>query len=130
MGNTENILSDSPLRRILDVLSNYSYKLLSLGDQKTKMSQCMQLCKSYAPKDASKCHKVDNPEAFAGLCICSCRNMLKEHSSLTSDSPPQQKGPKKKIPLGKQQRASSFLGSLSISRSSFYFLSKKSYFVC
>jgi hypothetical protein len=40
MGNTENILSDSPLRRILDVLSNYSYKLLSLGDQKTKMSQC------------------------------------------------------------------------------------------
>jgi hypothetical protein len=39
-----------------------------------------------------KCHKTNNQEAFAGLCICSCRDMSKDHSILT----PQQKGPNKK----------------------------------
>jgi hypothetical protein len=58
-----------------------------------------------------KCHKADKQEAFTGLCICSYRDVLKDHS--TPDSPSQQKGPNKKTPLFKQQGATDFLGSLS-----------------
>jgi hypothetical protein len=52
--------------------------------------------KSWPPGDAWKCHKADKQEAFTEQCICSYRDMLKDHSTLTPDSPPQQKGPNKK----------------------------------
>jgi hypothetical protein len=77
-----------------------------------------------------KCHKADKQEAFTGLCVCSCRDMLKGHSTPDSWLPSPTKRTKEKTPLCKQQRATDFLGSLSISRGSFSFLSKKSYFMC
>jgi hypothetical protein len=100
-----------------------------------------------APGDVSKCHRVGNQEAFTGLCICSCREdhstpgswlssptecVLTEICQKTTPplTPQTKKGPNKTSPLCKQQGATDFLVSLSVSRGSFSFLSNKSYFVC
>jgi hypothetical protein len=77
-----------------------------------------------------KCHKVDNQEAFTGLFICSYRDKLKDHSTSDSWLPSQQKEPNNNLPPCQQQGDIAFLGSLSISRGSFFFLFNKSYFVC
>jgi hypothetical protein len=94
--------------------------MLGLGDQKTKMSQCPHppreytmsptSCKgtggftSHGPLgDASKCHKADNQEAFTGLCVCSCRDMLKDNSIPDSWLPSPTKRTKWKTSLCKQQ---------------------------
>jgi hypothetical protein len=104
------------------------------------------------PWDASKCHKDDKQEAFTELCICSYIDMLRDQSipgsctsppqqcvpkkicqkatpSLIPNSPPQEKGPnlKKKKTFVNDKRATNFLGSLSISKGNFSFLSNKSY---
>jgi hypothetical protein len=85
-----------------------------------------------APWGCLKMPQASKQEAFIGLCICSCRDMLKDCFTPDSWLPLPNKKDKiiKKNPLCKQHGATDFLGSLSISRGSFYFLSNKSYFVC
>jgi hypothetical protein len=92
----------------------------------------MHLHKSWSPGDASKCLKANKQEAFTELCICSCRDMSKDHSTTDSWllSPTKQTKLKKKQTLCKQQGATNFLSNLSISRRSFSFLCNKSYLVC
>jgi hypothetical protein len=88
--------------------------LLGLGAQKTKWASALSpmraLCpvkghaasQVMAPGDASKCHKVDKQEDFTGLCICSCRDMLRDHSTRLLTLLPKKKG-QIKTPLCKQQ---------------------------
>jgi hypothetical protein len=92
--------------------------LLGLGDQKTKWASVPiphkstvipTSCKgtggftSHGPLGMpQKCHKADKQEAFTEPCMCSCRDMLKDHSTPDScTSSLQQKGQnlKKKNPL-------------------------------
>jgi hypothetical protein len=76
--------------------------LIGSGGSEDKMSQCpiphespksyKGTCtfRSHSPLEMPQnCHEADNQKAFAGLCICPCRDMLTDHS--TPDSPPQQK---------------------------------------
>jgi hypothetical protein len=102
------------------------------------------------PSDASKCHKADKQEAFTELCICSWRDMLRDHSTpdswlpspaecvfigiyqkatppMTPNSPLQWKGPNKTPPLCRQQWVTGFWTPLRCSSCTLSFLSNKFY---